>query len=188
MLLFTGGAGSRSRKRRLVADDAEVEPEDGPCSVRGFMGSDILSARDRGTGRRGLGRGARFGEEALLCWIWASEVTSWLLCSWALGPAGGRWRAARGRAQPCRGNRAGGRARRSGEDRRGAEAGQVVHHRPPAVGVGEGAMGAGGAAAGCRAGVRSGRLGWARKWALGREVRWLVWAVIIQEYRGKIPC
>ena len=108
VLLFTGGAGSW--KRRLVAGDAEVEPEDGPCSVRGFMGPDILSARDRGTGRRGLGCGARFGEEVLLCWIWASEVTSWLLCSWALGPAGGRWRAAgRSRAgeigrvaeQPC---------------------------------------------------------------------------------------
>jgi hypothetical protein len=83
VLLFTGGAGSW--KRRLVAGDAEVEPEDGPCSVRGFMGPDILSARDRGTGRRGLGRGARFGEEVLLCWIWASAVTSWLLCSWALG-------------------------------------------------------------------------------------------------------
>ena len=86
MLLFTGGAGSR--KRRLVADDAEVEPEDGPCSVRGFMGPDILSARDRGTGRRGLGRGARFGEdeEVLLAPL--------LLGSWSLGPvpaaSGGR--------------------------------------------------------------------------------------------------
>ena len=65
VLLFTGGAGSW--KRRLVAGDAEVEPEDGPCSVRSFMGPDILSARDRGTGRQGLGRGARFGEEVLLC-------------------------------------------------------------------------------------------------------------------------
>ena len=69
MLLFTGGAGSW--KRRLVAGDVEVEPEDGPCSVRGFMGPNILSRC--------------FGEEVLLCWIWASAVTSWLLCSWALG-------------------------------------------------------------------------------------------------------
>ena len=31
--------------------------------------------------------------------------------------------------------------------------------------------------------------GWTREWALGREVRWLwlVWAVVIREYRGKIP-
>jgi len=97
VLLFTGGAGSW--KSRLVAGDAEVEPEDGPCSVRGFMGPDILSARDRGTGRRGLGRGARFGEEVLLCGIWASEVTSWLLCPWLLvlpAASGGQQGDARG--------------------------------------------------------------------------------------------
>jgi len=99
VLLFTGGAGSR--KRRLVADDAEVEPEDGPCSVRGFMGPDILSARDRGTGRRGLGRGARFGEdeEVLLpavldLGLRGDELAPLLLGSWSLGPvpaaSGGR--------------------------------------------------------------------------------------------------
>ena len=44
-----------------------------------------------------------------------------------------------------------------------------------------------------RVGLGLGRLGfgggWAREWALGREVRWLwlVWAVVIREYRRKIP-
>ena len=65
VLLFNGGASSR--KRRLLADEVEIEPVDGPCPVRGFMGLDIPSARDRGIGRRGLGRGARFGEEVLPC-------------------------------------------------------------------------------------------------------------------------
>ena len=72
MLLFTGGAGSW--KRRLVAGDAEVEPEDGPCSVRGFMGPDILSVLDLG--------------------LRGDELAPLLLGSWSLGPvraaSGGR--------------------------------------------------------------------------------------------------
>ena len=76
VLLFTGGAGSW--KRRLVAGDAEVEPEDGPCSVRGFMGPDILSVLDLG--------------------LRGDELPPLLL---AFGPAGGKWRAA-GRCPRCR--------------------------------------------------------------------------------------
>jgi len=76
VLLFTGGAGSW--KRRLVAGDAEVEPEDGPCSVRGFMGPDILSVLDLG--------------------LRGDELAPLLL---AFGPAGGKWRAA-GRCARCR--------------------------------------------------------------------------------------
>jgi len=76
VLLFTGGAGSW--KRRLVAGDAEVEPEDDPCSVRGFMGPDILSVLDLG--------------------LRGDELAPLLL---AFGPAGGKWRAA-GRCARCR--------------------------------------------------------------------------------------
>ena len=84
VLLFTGGAGSW--KRRLVAGDAEVEPEDGPCSVRGFMGPDILSARDRGTGRartrpwRALWRG---GAAVRDLGLRGDELAPLLLGSWS---------------------------------------------------------------------------------------------------------
>ena len=97
VLLFTGGAGSW--KRRLVAGDAEVEPEDGPCSVRGFMGPDILSARDRGTGRartrpwRALWRG---GAAVLDLGLRGDELAPLLLGSWSC-----RRQVEGGRAQPC---------------------------------------------------------------------------------------